>query len=56
MPHRPAVYWADFLVSASVAWAALIVCLTAEMWSATQLVAFLVAGFLLTISLEAILR
>ncbi len=47
MPHNPAIYWADFLVSAAVAWAALIVCLNAEMFSVTQLVAFAVAGFLL---------
>src|SRR5436309_1503900 len=47
MAHTPAVYWADFLVSISVAWPALIICLNAELWSLTQAVAFVIAGLAL---------
>src|SRR3954447_12077595 len=47
MPHNPAIYWADFLASIAVAWAALVVCLNAKWLSATQLIGFVAAGFLL---------
>jgi fatty acid desaturase len=47
MRPNPAIYWADFLASAAVAYTALGVYLTARMWSVTQAVAFVVAGFAL---------
>jgi fatty acid desaturase len=47
MPHRPPVYWADFLASITAAYAALIVYFTAPLFSAAQVVCFLVASLLL---------
>src|SRR5947209_17365122 len=47
MEPRQIVYWVDFLVSVSISWAALFLCLYAESYSATQIVAFVVAGLLL---------
>jgi fatty acid desaturase len=47
MPHKPAVYWVDFLLSASVAWATLFVAFYAELFSPLQIVAFVVAGLML---------
>src|SRR5262249_42046853 len=47
MVHNPAIYWADFFASITVSWLALVVYLTADWLSATQIVAFLVAGFML---------
>jgi fatty acid desaturase len=47
MAHNQAIYWADFLVSVSISWACLFICLNAEPWSATQVISFLVAGLTL---------
>lgn len=47
MVHRPAIYWADFLASVTVAWTSLIVCLNAEWLSPLQIVAFVAAGLML---------
>ncbi len=47
MPHRPALYWADFLGSVTVAWTALIIYLNADWFSAVQVAAFVVAGLML---------
>src|SRR5205823_1405807 len=47
MAHNPVVYWVDFLASAAVAWTALVVYLNAEMFSAVQIIAFVVAGLML---------
>jgi fatty acid desaturase len=47
MGHNQAIYWADFLASITVSWAALITCLYAEMWSLTQVVSFVIAGLAL---------
>jgi fatty acid desaturase len=47
MAHNQAIYWVDFLASVTVAWVSLIVCLTAEMWSATQIISFIIAGLML---------
>src|SRR3954471_12770940 len=47
MPHNPAIYWADFILTAIVAYSALCVCLTAPPWSAAQAVSFVVSGFAL---------
>src|SRR4051794_13269 len=47
MTHRPAIYWADFLASVAVAWAALIICVNSEWLSWVQIATFVIAGLLL---------
>jgi fatty acid desaturase len=47
MAPRPGIYWLDFLASVSVAWAALFVSVWSPLFSATQVVSFLLAGVLL---------
>jgi fatty acid desaturase len=47
MTPNPAVYWADFLASITLAWAALIVYLNAPAFTPAQVIGFFVAGFLL---------
>ena len=47
MVHRPTIYWTDFLISISLAWTALIVCVFAEPFSAIQIVALVVSGLML---------
>src|SRR5262245_48228575 len=47
MGHNQAIYWVDFLASITVSWAAVIVCLNAEMWSLTQVASFVIAGLAL---------
>ena len=44
MRHRPAVYWADLLASAALAWGATALYFTADPWSGWQLVGLLLAG------------
>ena len=44
--RSPTVYWTDLLLSASCAWIATAVYMTAPAWSLAQLAAFLVAGVL----------
>jgi fatty acid desaturase len=46
MQPRQAIYWFDFLVSVSIAWTSLFVCLFSPMFSLTQIVMFFVAGLL----------
>jgi fatty acid desaturase len=47
MPHRAAIYWADFLIAISLAWGSLFVCLYAEPFSVLQIGAFVVCGLML---------
>lgn len=47
MPHRQAIYWVDFLVSVSLAWTGLFVCLKAQPFSAVQVIAFVICGLML---------
>lgn len=45
--HRPAIYWADFLVSLTIGYSAAVIYLTAPLGSPRQVAAWLVAGFAL---------
>jgi fatty acid desaturase len=47
MTHSPVIYWVDFLASATISWTALLIYLNAEMFSAIQIVAFVIAGLML---------
>lgn len=44
--RRPLIYWTDFLVSITLAWAMTALYITASPWSAVQIGAFLAAGLL----------
>src|SRR5947209_2476881 len=46
MEPRQAIYWVDFLLSISVAWTSLFVCLSSPLFSVTQIATFLVASLL----------
>jgi fatty acid desaturase len=46
MEPRQAIYWVDFLLSISVAWASLFVCLWSPLLSVTQIVTFFTASLL----------
>jgi fatty acid desaturase len=47
MPHNPAIYWADFFVSGTLAWVCLFITLNAELFSATQVIAFVVGSLMM---------
>src|SRR5271167_197133 len=47
MEPRQAIFWVDFLGSITIAWTALYISLSAELFSATQIIAGIITGLML---------